>query len=149
MNMDVHRHVWMHFVTRITSVSKSNQFFYDLNGYKNSISQIAKTNNLKILKKDGSLKYPGNDCGLSNQTWFNCTNGFYFPKPENLRKVLIALHTSFEQAQEIMAFLGASFSNCPYDKAFVECLKNNNYENWFDVANYIVSKTGLYLEESA
>ncbi len=128
---------------------KSNAYFCDLTGYRKALLQIAEENNLNILKNDGSLKYPGNDCGLSNQTWFNCINGLYAPQPQNLRKVLIALKANLSQTQKLMAYLGTGFSNLPYDQAFIECLNSHNYKNWFDVAEYIECKTGLYLEECA
>ena len=128
---------------------KSNAYFCDLSGYRKALLQIAEENNLNILKNDGSLKYPGNDCGLSNQTWFNCINGLYAPQPQNLRKVLIALKANLSQSQKTMAYLGTGFSNLPYDQAFIACLKSHKYKNWFDVAEYIECKTGLFLEESA
>lgn len=149
MNLDVHRHVLSCiFVTRITimPVSNKNSNFCDLLGFRDELRKVAKTNSPSIIKKDGSLKFPGQNYDISPQNWSNATNGLSEPNPHNLRHLLVAVHASAKQAEEIMSYLGRNFFPTPYDKALRQCLEKGDYRDWFDVADYISSKTGQDIE---
>ena len=126
--------------TKVSDETKKIKF-YDLNGFKNALRQVAKTNNPSILKKDGSLKFPGPEYAISPQNWSNAINGLVDPSPETLRHVIVAVHSSLEQAEELMSYLGRNFSQTPFDQAIKQCLAKGNYKNWFDIEDFFYEKT--------